>query len=347
MEPNTLAVAIASGSPQRSLRARWRSWARQRPLTEMLIRRAGQGVIILFLVSIIIFVATMLLPGNVANAILGRTATPESIAALEAKLMLNDPPIERYMHWLGGVLSGNPGQSLANGQPLWELVGPRLINSAGLVLIAGVIGIVIGIALGTFAAVRRDRPVDHVLTGTLLVLTSLPEFVVAIILVIVFSTVVWRILPAVALLSSGEIVWSQPQLLILPIATLVIAVVPYIYRMTRAVTIENLNSDFVEFARLKGVKEGRVVMRHALINSVPSISQVTGIVLLYLAGGVVIVEFAFGYPGIGSGLVDAVAARDVPMVQFIVLLLAVFYVVVNIVTDLVSMATTPRRRYPR
>lgn len=338
---------VKPARPSRSLRSRWRAFAADRPLSAMALRRVGQGIVILFVVSIIIFVATMLLPGSVANAILGRTATPESIAALEAKLHLNDPPIQQYLRWLGGILSGHPGDSLANGQPLWSLVGPRLLNSAGLVVIAGVVGIVIGIAAGTYAAVRRDRPVDHVLTSVLLVLTSLPEFVVAIVLVILFSTVVWHALPAVAVLQAGQTVWDQPQLLVLPVATLVLAVVPYIYRMTRSVTIDNLNSDFVEFARLKGINGRRVVLRHALTNSVPAIAQVIGIVMLYLAGGVVIVEYAFGYPGIGSGLVDAVSARDVPTVQFIVLLLAVFYVIVNILTDLVSMATSPRRRYPR
>lgn len=337
----------SSGTPLRRISAKWRQFSKRFPLTEMALRRSLQGVAILLIVSIVIFVATMMLPGNVANAILGRTATAESIAALEAQLFLNDPPIERYLRWLGGILTGNPGVSLANSQPLWDLVGPRLLNSSGLIAIAGVVGVTIGILLGTLAAVRRDRPVDHILTTTLLVLTSLPEFVIAIGLVIVFSTVVWRVLPAVTVLQSGQSVWDQPQLLILPVATLVLAVIPYIFRMTRSVTIDNLNSDFVEFATLKGIPARRIVMRHALINSVPAISQVVGIVMLYLAGGVVIVEYAFGFPGIGSGLVDAVSARDVPMVQFIVLLLALFYVAVNIITDLVSMATTPRRRFPR
>lgn len=313
----------------------------------MAVSRMGQGIGILFVVSILIFVATMLLPGNVATAVLGRTATPESVAALEAKLHLTDPPFTRYFRWLGGLLSGNPGDSLANGQPLWELVGPRLLNSLALVLIAGVVGTSLGIALGTFAAVRRDKLADHLLSSVLLVLTSIPEFVVAITLVILFATIVWPILPAVSVLQTGQTVWSQPLMLVLPVATLTLAVIPYIYRMTRSVTIDNLRSDFVEFAELKGIRPRRVLMRHAFTNAAPAISQVVGIVFLYLAGGVVIVEYAFAFPGVGAGLVDAVSARDVPAVQFIVLLLACFYVAVNIVTDLVSMAMSPRRRYPR
>jgi len=177
--------------------------------------------------------------------------------------------------------------------------------------------------------------------------TSLPEFVVAITLVIVLSTVVWHVLPAVSLLAPGTYAWNQPELLVLPVATLVIVVVPYIFRMMRAAMVEALESDYVEMARLKGAPEWRVVLVHALPNAIAPTIQVIGLNFLYLAGGVVIVEYVFNFPGIGQGLVDAVNDRDIPVIQFIVLVLAAFYVVMNIVTDVIALLATPRRRIAR
>jgi peptide/nickel transport system permease protein len=180
-----------------------------------------------------------------------------------------------------------------------------------------------------------------------LAVTSLPEFVVAITLVIVLSTVVLHVLPAVSLLAPGTYAWSQPELLVLPVATLVIVIVPYIFRMMRAAMVEALESDYVEMARLKGAPEWRVVLVHALPNAIAPTIQVIGLNFLYLAGGVVIVEYVFNFPGIGQGLVDAVNDRDIPVIQFIVLVLAAFYVVMNIVTDVIALLATPRRRIAR
>lgn len=309
--------------------------------------RSAQGVAVLWVVSILIFVATLVLPGNVAAAILGKSATPESLAALERSLGLNQPAWDQYWGWLGGLLSGNPGTSLANGQPLWEQLAPRLQNSAVLVLIAGVLGIIIGVLLGIYAAYRRDRAVDHWLSTVFLIITALPEFVVAIALIIIFATVVFPIFPATSAIPPGQAIFLKPLLLVLPTATLVLVVIPYIFRMTRASMIEALESDYVEMAKLKGVRDRRILLRHALPNSMPPIVQVMGIVFLYLVGGIVVVEYVFAYPGIGAALVDAVASRDVPAVQLIVILLASFYVVMNIVTDLIATALTPRRRFPR
>jgi peptide/nickel transport system permease protein len=230
---------------------------------------------------------------------------------------------------------------------VWGYVEPRLINSAILVLVTGVIGSLLGVVLGALAALRKDGWFDHITSVVALAATSLPEFVVAIALIILLSTVVWHLLPAVSLLPPGTYAWNQPQLLILPVATLVIVIVPYTMRMMRAAMVEALESDYVEMARLKGVPEWRIVLMHALPNAIAPTIQVIGLGFLYLAGGVVVVEYVFNFPGVGQGLVYAVNGRDIPVIQFLVLVLAAFYVVMNIVTDVIALMATPRRRIAR
>ena len=222
-----------------------------------------------------------------------------------------------------------------------------LINSAVLVLLAGMIGTVFGVVLGAYAALNKDKHFDNIFNVFSLAATSLPEYVVGIILVIVFATNVWHLLPGDSLVPPGTYPWNEPKVLILPVATLVIVIVPYLYRMTRAAMIEALESDYAEMAELKGLSRWRIVSVHALPNAIPPVIQVTGLNFLYLAGGIVVVENVFNYPGIGTGLVNAVSNRDVPTIQFIVLLLAAFYVFVNITTDVVALLASPRRRLPR
>jgi peptide/nickel transport system permease protein len=335
-------VATAAAPAQRAASRR-----NGHPLLALTARRLGIGVITLFAVSVVVFLATEVLPGNAAYAVLGRSANPVRLHALERQLHLNESLVGQYWTWLSGLFTGRLGASLANGQPVWGLVEPRLINSAVLVLVTGVIGSVIGVTLGAIAALRKDSWFDHICSVAALAVTSLPEFVVAITLVILFSTVVSHLLPAVSLLPPGTYAWSQPELLILPVATLVIVIVPYIFRMMRAAMIEALESDYVEMARLKGVPEWRIVLGHALPNAIAPTIQVIGLNFLYLAGGVVVVEFVFNFPGIGQELVYAVDNRDIPVIQFIVVALAAFYVCVNIASDVVALLASPRRRIPR
>jgi peptide/nickel transport system permease protein len=317
------------------------------PLLKLAVRRMGIGVITLFVVSLVVFLATEVLPGNAAFAVLGRSANPARLHALEHQLHLDKGLVAQYWTWLSGLLTGKLGTSLANGQPVWAQVEPRLINSAVLMLVSGIIGAFAGVALGAVAALRKDGWFDHISSVAALAVTSLPEFVVAIALIIVLSTVLLHLLPAVSLLPPGTYAWSQPELLILPAATLVIVIVPYIFRMMRAAMIEALESDYVEMARLKGVPEWRIVLAHALPNAMAPTIQVIGLNFLYLAGGVVVVEYVFNFPGIGQGLVYAVSNRDIPVIQFIVLILAAFYVCMNIASDMVALLATPRRRIPR
>jgi peptide/nickel transport system permease protein len=287
------------------------------------------------------------LPGNAAYAILGRNANPARVRALENALHLNRGLLDQYWTWISGLFTGNLGHSLVNGTPVWSYVEPRVVNSAVLVFVTGAIGSLLGVLLGAIAALRKDGWFDHVTSVLMLAVTSLPEFVIAIALIIGLSTVVWHVLPAVSLLPPGTYAWDQPQLLVLPVATLVIVIVPYTMRMMRAAMVEALESDYVEMARLKGVPEWRIVLLHALPNAIAPTIQVIGLGFLYLAGGVVVVEYVFNFPGIGQGLVYAVNARDIPVIQFIVLVLAAFYVVMNIVTDVIALMATPRRRIAR
>jgi peptide/nickel transport system permease protein len=319
------------------------------PVRHLVAQRAVAGVFTLWIVSVLVFLATEVLPGNAAVAVLGRTAAgnPAALRRLEAALHLNRGLADQYWLWFSGLLTGHLGHSLANGQPVWAYVAPRLVNSAVLMLVTGVPGAVLGGALGIAAALRRDGWFDHVTAAGALAVTALPEFVVAIGLIIVFSTVLLHLLPAVSLLPPGSYAWTAPRLLILPAATLVIVIVPYIQRMTRAAMIEALESDYVEMAQLKGVPRGRIVLRHALPNATAPVIQVIGLNFLYLAGGVVIVEYVFAFPGIGQGLVYAVDDRDIPVIQFIVVVLAAVYVCLNIVTDVIALLATPRHRIPR
>jgi peptide/nickel transport system permease protein len=318
------------------------------PIQHLVRRRSAQGVLTLFLASVVVFVATEILPGNAAEAILGRNDTsPKRLHELERQLHLNRPAVDQYWTWLSGLFTGKLGRSLLNGQPVWGLVEPRLVNSAVLVLVAGTIGSLLGAGLGALAALRKDGWFDHVSSVVALAVTSLPEFVVAIGLIVLLSTAVFHVLPAVSPLPPGTYAWNSPQLLVLPCVTLIIVIVPYTMRMMRAAMIESLGSDYVEMARLKGVPEWRVVLVHALPNAIAPTIQVIGLGFLYLAGGIVVVEYVFNFPGIGQELVYAVNGRDIPTIQFIVVVLAAFYVFVNIIADVIALLATPRRRFPR
>ena len=317
------------------------------PVVQLLVQRVALGVVTLFVVSVVIFAATEALPGNAAVAILGHSAAPAQLHALERQLHLDRSAFDQYRSWISGVLSGRPGRSLANGMPVWKVVGPAVADSAVLVALSGLVGTVLGVTLGALAALRKDSIGDQLSSLVALAVTALPEFVVAIALIVVFATVVFHVVPAVSLVAPGTHAWAEPGKLILPVATLVIVIVPYILRMTRAATVEALASEYVEMARLKGLPARRVLAVHAMPNALAAVVQVLGLSFLYLAGGIVVVEFVFAYPGVGQALVSAVSNRDVPVIQMIVLLLAGFYVFVNIVSDVVALLATPRRRAPR
>jgi peptide/nickel transport system permease protein len=313
-------------------------------LTGFIVRRLLLGLVTLWITSVVIFAATQALPGDAARSILGRSATPESLATLRHQLGLDKSVLTQYWEWISGVLTGNLGTSLANSLSVTSVLGDRLIYSVFLMLLAAAISVPFGIFLGAASARRRDSAFDQTTSVVTLGLASLPEFVVGITLVVIFATTVFEWLPGVAVTEPGVGPWHYPKELILPVAVLVIAVVPYTARIMRASTVEILESDFVEMARLKGLPERRVLWRHAVPNALAPTFQVAALNLAYLAGGIVVVEAVFNYPGVGLLLVDSVRARDMPVVQAVALLIAALYVVLNLLADVATILVSPRLR---
>jgi peptide/nickel transport system permease protein len=313
-------------------------------LTRLIARRLALGVLTLFLISLVVFAAVLALPGDAATAILGRDATPERLAALRDQLNLNDSVVSQYLQWIGDVLTGSFGESAATQEPVSELLSDRVANTAFLVLVAAVVAIPLSIGIGVWTAMRRDRSVDHVISTSSLVLAALPEFVIGIGLILLFATSVFQVFPAVSLLAPDEKAWSDPSVVVLPAATLVLAVTPYISRIMRGSMIEVLESEYVTMARLKGLSERTVIWRHAVPNAIVPAIQVTALQLAWMAGGVVVVEFVFSYPGIGAAFIDAVDNRDMPVVQTVTMLAAGIYVLLNLLADLATIAVTPRLR---
>lgn len=308
-------------------------------------RRIGLALFTLWLVSVLVFLATAAL-GDPVRAVLGKdySAQPERAAQLRDQMHLNEPLLSRYVSWAGGLITGDPGISIASQRPVGELISDNVVNSAVLVLLSAVVMIPLAFGIAMVSAHFRRRKGDTIIQTVMLALAGLPEFVIGILLVATFATVWLQVLPAVTLASPTEPPWSNPEAMILPVATLVLAVAPYVSRIVRSTLLEVLDSDYVELARLKGIPEPVVMRKHALLNAIVPGIQVIALQLAWLAGGVVIVEFLFAYPGIGAQLVDSVRNHDVPMVQALSMIIAAVYVVVNLVADLLSILLTPRAR---
>ena len=315
-----------------------------RGIPGFIVRRLLLSVLTLFVVSVIIFAATQALPGDAARSILGRGATPEALENLRQQLGLNEPAVQQYLYWIGDFLTGDLGTSLAANIPVTELLSDRILYSSFLMLVAALVSIPLGIVIGAVSARRRDSAFDHTMSMTTLGLAALPEFVVGLTLVVLFSTTIFQWLPGVVVTEPGVGPWHYPKELILPTATLVIAVVPYTARIMRASMVEILESDYVEMARLKGLPERLVLWRHAVPNGLAPTFQVAALNLAYLAGGIVVVETVFNYPGIGLALVEAVQSRDMPVVQALALLIAGLYVVLNMLADIATILVSPRLR---
>jgi len=317
---------------------------RPRGVWGFILRRLLLGILVLILVSVLVFLATQALPGDPARAILGRNANPASLAALRHQLHLDRPAADQYLTWVTGLLHGNLGTSLEAQEPVSTLLAPKLVNSAVLVVLAAVLSIPLSIAIGAWAALKREKVFDQASSNFMLLLAALPEFVVALVLIIVFATTVFHVLPAISTVPPGSRPWNNWVALVLPTITLVIAVAPYVSRIMRASMIEVLESDYVEMARLKGMPERTVLIRHALPNALGPVFQVIALNLAYLAGGIIIVEFVFNYSGIGGATAEAVVNHDLPVIQALAMLLAAVYVVVNLLADVATILVTPRLR---
>jgi len=316
------------------------------PLLKLILIRLGLGVLTLLMVSVVVFAATQLLPGDPAQAILGKEAADQArYEALRRELNLDQPLYAQYFGWLGGVVAGDMGTSLVQQDvPVTELLSDRLVNSATLVLFAALLSVPLSILIGSLSAVWRDSRFDSSANLMNLMLAALPEFVTGIVLVLLFATAVFNWLPAVSRIDPQIPPYDQLDLFILPAITLCLAVIPYISRMLRASTIEVLESEYVMMARLKGLSGSVVLWRHALPNAIVPTLQVIALNLAWLAGGIVTVEYLFGFPGIGQSLVDSVANRDIPMVQALVLLIAAVYVILNLMADVATILISPRLR---
>jgi peptide/nickel transport system permease protein len=310
-----------------------------------LARRIGLAVLTLWLVSILVFLATAAL-GDPVRAILGRdyNSNPGRVAQLEEQLNADASLVERYFDWLRGLFTGDLGTSLANGQPVSELISGSVLNSAVLVLLSAAVMIPLAFIVAMISVHYRRRRPDTVIQTILLAMAGLPEFVIGVLLIALFSTTVFKIFPAVTISSPTGHPWDNWKVMVLPTLTLVLWVSPYVSRIVRASLLEVIDSDYVELARLKGIPEKVVMRKHALLNAIVPGIQVIALQLAFLAGGVVIVETLFAYPGVGLLLVDSVRNHDIPMVQALSMIIASVYVVVNLIADLLSIMLTPRAR---
>jgi peptide/nickel transport system permease protein len=307
------------------------------------IGRLLSAVVTLLLVSIIIFAAVEVLPGDVASRVLGRNATAESLAALREKMNLNASGVERYLDWLGGVVEGDFGASLTSNRPITTILGSRVTNTLILSGVAFLLYIPLALIPAMIQAIRRDRPVDHGLSVVTLVLLSTPDFLLATLLLIVFVVFV-PILPAISMVGDKTTLAGWAQALVLPAVTLAIVMAVYAVRMLRDNLIEVLDSEYIRMAELKGMPARRVLLRHALPNALVPTLNITALNLGYLIGGVVIVERVFSFPGFGSLLIDSIQILDIPVIEATILLAAAVYIGANLLADIGAILLNPRLR---
>jgi peptide/nickel transport system permease protein len=309
----------------------------------LIARRAVLSAVTLLLVSAFVFFVLEILPGDVATRILGRDATPESLQVLREQLGLDQPAMTRYLHWLGGLLTGDLGQSLVSSRSVSEVLAPRIFNTLALSVYAFLLYLPLTLIPAVIQALTRDKATDHVLSVATLVLLSLPDFLLATILLLAF--VLWiPVLPAISLVDETSSFGEYMRAMTLPAATLAIVMAVYAVRMLRDNLIEVLDSDYVRMAELKGLSRRRVLLRHALPNALVPTLNVTALNLAYLIGGVVVVEKVFSYPGFGTLLVDSLQLRDLPVIEATVMIAALVYVTANLVADIAAILLNPRLR---
>lgn len=341
-------IARSAGRAPQDAEAKTRgSVTTAHPIRSMLVRRGLLGILTIVVIAIVVYFATIVLPGDAATAILGRDANASRLALVRHQLGLDQPLLSRFGEWAADAIRGDFGTSLTSGRSVADSMWPRIANSAVLVVVSATVSAVVGILLGMYAAFRRDGVFDKVGSVVGLVFGSMPEFVMAVFVAMLLAVNVFQLFPALSILPPGVNIWDQPSKLVLPALTLVLVTAPYVFRMMRGAMIEAMSSEYVEAARLRGVGGMRLAFGHAFPNALAPVVQVIGLNVLYLAGGIVLVENVFDFPGIGSALVEAIHGRDVPVIQFLVLMLAVVYVTFNILTDVLVLVVTPRRRYPR
>ncbi|MEP9399584.1 ABC transporter permease [Mesorhizobium sp. KR2-14] len=315
-------------------------------LLKLVAQRVALGLLLLLAVSVLIFVGTQILPGDVAQSILGQSATPQALANLREQLGLNDPAYVRYFRWLFGMLHGDMGTALSNGQDIAASLGGRLKNTLFLAFWAAVISVPLAIILGLIAVRHKNGFVDKFISGFTLASISLPEFFIGYLL-IYFVAVQMQWLPSVSTVYDGMSILDRMKAIALPAATLTLVVLAHMMRMTRAAILNVMQSAYIETAELKGLSPFEIIRRHAFPNAIAPIVNVVMLNLAYLVVGVVVVEVIFVYPGMGQYLVDHVAKRDVPVVQACGLIFAAVYIALNIIADITAIVSNPRLRHPK
>ncbi|NQU63721.1 MAG: ABC transporter permease, partial [SAR324 cluster bacterium] len=309
----------------------------------LIFKRTGASVVTVFIISLIIFIGVEILPGDVAETVLGQSATPETVAAFRKELKLDLPPATRYIAWLKDFVQGDFGNSLANNRPVAQQISWRFANTLFLASTAILIAVPVAVFLGILAALYRNTFFDKAISAITLSFISFPEFFIAYILIGIFS-VNYNIFPSLALINEDMSLGTKLYTILLPALTLTFIVTAHIMRQTRAAIINVLASAYIEMAELKGLRRLRIIALHAFPNSLSPVINVIAVNMAYLVVGVVIVEVVFVYPGLGQLLVDAVSKRDLPVVQASGLIFAITYIFLNLFADVMSMLANPKLR---
>ncbi len=316
------------------------------PIIKLVSQRLALGILLLFGASALIFGLTEALPGDAAQAVLGQSATPESLANLREEMGLNRPALTRYFEWLGGILQGDLGQSLTNKLDIAESIGKRLGNTLFLACVAAIVSVPLAIFLGLLAVRYRDRWPDKLISAVTLTTVSIPEFLIGY-LVIYFISVKLGWFSSLAMINDSMSFGEKLYTIALPAFVLTLVVLAQMMRMTRAAILNLMQSAYIETAELKGLSNFQVIARHAFPNAISPIVNVVMLNLAYLVVGVVVVEVVFVYPGMGQYLVDSVTKRDVPVVLACGVVFAAVYIGLNMVADIVSILANPRLRHPK
>lgn len=312
--------------------------------TGLIARRVASAAGTLVLVSLLIFGASLLIGGDVADAILGQGATPEALAGLRAALHLDEPAWRRYIEWAGGLLTGDPGRSLVTGLPVGQMIAGRLGNSLALAGLTALVAVPLAVALGILSAMRRGTVFDRAVGVVTIGIVSLPEFLVATLAVMLFA-VTLRWLPALSSTRDLHSGWDMLRVFALPVMSLACAITAQMLRMTRAAMVDALDSSYVEAARLKGCSPARVALRHALPNAIGPIVNAVALSLSTLLGGVIVIEIIFNYPGVARLMVDAVATRDMPLVQTVAMIFCLAYLLLVTAADVAAILANPKVRH--
>jgi peptide/nickel transport system permease protein len=316
------------------------------PILKLVIQRLALGLLLLWAASVLIFLGTEILPGDVAAAILGQGATEQALANMRAEMGLDRPALTRYLEWLFNALQGDLGVALSNGRDIADSIAGRFGNTLFLASVAAVVSVPLSIFLGLLAVRYRDRWPDKLISGITLTSISLPEFLLGYIIMFVFSVQLgW--FNSVSNINSGMSFWEKLNAVALPATVLTLVVLAHMMRMTRAAILNVMQSAYIETAELKGLRRLTLIARHAMPNSIAPIVNVVMLNLAYLVVGVVVIEVVFVYPGMGQYLVDHVSKRDVPVVQACGLIFAAIYIGLNLLADVISILSNPRLRHPK